>query len=130
MRCLLHDMSDRFSCHLPFAAGISRTVRRSFPDHLLRSNSFRMFKGLFSFFGRAFGGQGGEETHAEPPVEKKSTFVFVGVLSLDTEIKEKGQPESTTIVAKSEKKEKVKSNLPDLPPIDTLIDFVSAHTIS
>ena len=86
-----------------------------------------MFKGLFSFFGRALGG---EETHAEPPVEKKSTFVFVGVLSLDTEIKEKGQPESTTIVAKSEKKEKVKSNLPDLPPIDTLIDFVSAHTIS
>lgn len=56
--------------------------------------------------------------------------MFVGVLSLDTEIKEKGQPESTTIVAKSEKKEKVKSNLPDLPPIDTLIDFVSAHTIS
>lgn len=89
-----------------------------------------MFKGLFSFLGRAFGGQEGEETHVEPPVENESTIVFSCVTSLDKEVKEKENPESATIVAKSAKKEKVKSNLPDLPPIDTLIDFVSAHTIS
>lgn len=89
-----------------------------------------MFKGITSFFGRLIGGQGSGETHTEPPKEVESTIVFSWVIAVENSTKESVQKDSTTIVAKSVPQEKVKNNLPELPPIDTLIDFVSEHTVT
>ena len=56
--------------------------------------------------------------------------MFYWVIAVENSTKESVQKDSTTIVAKSVPQEKVKNNLPELPPIDTLIDFVSEHTVT
>ena len=89
-----------------------------------------MFKGIASFFGRLIGAQGNGETHTEPPKEVESTIVFSWVIALGDSTKDGMQKDSMTIVTKSVPQEKVKNNLPELPPIDTLMDFVSEHTVT